>query len=62
LLQALVSKGLLTPDEGIDVVDMSLDAVLYTPHDEEVQEAAVVASACLEHVRKGLEADLPSQQ
>ena len=45
ILQALVSKGVLTTEEALEVVDKSLDAVTDTPGDEEVQEAAEAASA-----------------
>jgi rhamnogalacturonyl hydrolase YesR len=51
MLQALVSKGVLTIDEALEVVDKSLDAVLDTPDDEGVDDVIGVAHACLEHVR-----------
>jgi hypothetical protein len=62
MLQALVSKGVLTIDEALEVVDKSLDAVLDTPDDEEVDDVIGVAHACLEHVREGLQSDLPIRQ
>jgi hypothetical protein len=34
MLQALVSKGLLTPSEAVEVVDKSLDAVIRGADDE----------------------------
>jgi hypothetical protein len=61
MLQALVSKGVLTTDEALEVVDKSLDAVLDTPYDEGVDDVIEVAHACLEHVREGLQSDLPTQ-
>jgi hypothetical protein len=45
MLQALVSKGVLTTDEALEVVDKSLDAVVGTPDEEEVDEIAEVAHA-----------------
>jgi hypothetical protein len=62
MLQALVSKGVLTTDEALEVVDKSLDAVLDTPYDEGVDDVIEVAHACLEHVRDGLQSDLPTLQ
>ena len=62
MLQALVSKGILTMGEALEVIDKSLDAVVETPDDEEIGEIAEVAHACLEHVREGLQAHLPTRQ
>ena len=38
VLQALVSNGVLTIDEALEVVDKSLDAVLDRPDDEGVDD------------------------
>jgi hypothetical protein len=46
----------------LEVVDKRLDAVMETPDDEEADEIAEVAHACLEHVREGLRAELPNRQ
>ena len=62
MLQALVSKGVLTTAEALEVVDKSLDAVLDTPDDEGVDDVFEVANACLEYVREGLQSDLPTRQ
>ena len=62
MLQALVSKGVLTIDEALEVVDKSLDALLDTPNDEGVDDVIGVAHAGLEHVRDGLRSDLPTRQ
>jgi hypothetical protein len=62
LLQALVSKGVLSPDEALEVVDKSLEAVMDTPEDEEVDEIAEVAHACLEQIREGLRPELATRQ
>ena len=59
MLRALISKGVLTTDEALEVVDKSLDAVLDTPDEEGVEDVIEVAIACLEHVRVGLQSDLP---
>jgi hypothetical protein len=62
LLQALVSKGVLTIGEALEVVDKSLDAVLDTPDDEGVDDVIEVAHACLEYVREGVQSGLPTRQ
>ena len=62
MLQALVSNGVLTIDEALEVVDKSLDAVLDTPDDEGVDDVIEVAYACLEYVREGLQSDPPTRQ
>ena len=59
MLQALVSKGVLTIDEAFEVVDKSLDALLDTPDDQAVDDVIEVAHACLEHLREGLQSDWP---
>jgi hypothetical protein len=59
MLQALVSKGILTIDDAFEVVDKSLDTLLDTPDDEAVHEVIEVAYACLEHLREGLQSDSP---
>ena len=44
-------------------MDKSLDALLDTPNDEGLDDViGVVAHACLEHVREGLQSDLPTRQ
>jgi hypothetical protein len=55
--QVLASEGILITDQALEVVDKSLDAVIDTPDEEEVDEIAGVAHACLEHVREGRSAD-----
>jgi hypothetical protein len=62
MLQALVSKGVLTIGEALEVVDKSLDAVLDRPDDEEVDDVVEVAHACLEHVREVFESGRPTRQ
>jgi hypothetical protein len=63
MLQALVSKGVLTSAEALAAVDKSLDAVIETPDDEEEVEAvAEVAHACLAQVREGLQPDRAARQ
>jgi hypothetical protein len=62
MLQALVSKGILTIGEALDIVDKSLDAVLDRRGDEVVADVIEVAHACLEHVREGLQSDRPTRQ
>jgi rhamnogalacturonyl hydrolase YesR len=61
MLQALVSKGVLTTQEALEVVDKSLDAVVDTPDEDDVDGVAEVAHACLEQVRGSSiwPADLP---
>jgi hypothetical protein len=59
MLQALVSKGVLTIDEAFEVVDEGLDALLDMPDDEAVEDVLEVAHACLERVRDGLQSDSP---
>jgi rhamnogalacturonyl hydrolase YesR len=62
ILQALVSKGVLTTDEALEVVDKSLDAVLDTPEHEGGDDVIEVSIACLEHVREGLQSHLPTRR
>jgi hypothetical protein len=62
MLRALVSKGVLTIGEALEVVDKSLDAVLDTPDDEGVDDFIEVAHACLEHVREALQSGRPTRQ
>jgi hypothetical protein len=50
MLQALVSKGLLTAQEALEIVDRSLDAIMDTPDDDEIDGVAEIAHACLEQV------------
>jgi hypothetical protein len=56
LLQALVSKGVLTPEEALEVVDEGLDAVTHSPRDKEADSVKGIALSCLEGVREKLEA------
>src|ERR1700757_2455551 len=52
MLQALVSKGLLTAQEALEIVDRSLDVIMDTPDDDEIDGVAEIAHACLEQVRE----------
>ena len=51
MLQALVSKGVLTTQEALEVVYKSLDAVMDTPDDDDI-DVAEVADTCVEQVRE----------
>ena len=54
LLQALVNKGVLTPEEALEVVDEGLDAVTHGPRDKGADAVAGIALSCLEGVREKL--------
>jgi hypothetical protein len=63
MLQALVAKGVLTRDEDGSGLQEPLGLAV-TPDDdegEEIDEAAEVALSWLDHLREGLEADLPAR-
>ena len=60
MLQALVSKGLLTAQEALEIVDRSLDVIMDTPDDDEIDGVAEIA--CLEQVRGRLQSDPPTCQ
>jgi hypothetical protein len=62
LLQALVSKGVLTIDEAREVVHKSLDSLLDMPADEGFDGVFEEANACLEHLREGLQSGRPTRQ
>ena len=62
MLQVLITKGILTTGEALEVVDKSLEAMRDTPDDEGVDDIVEVAHACLEHVRDGLCVELPTRQ
>jgi hypothetical protein len=56
LLQALVSKGVLTPGEALEVVDEGLDAVTHGPRGKDADPVKGIALSCLEGVREELKA------
>jgi hypothetical protein len=59
MLQALVSKGVLSIDEALEIVDKSLDALVDTPDDEGIDHVIEVAYTCLEHLRERLQSHSP---
>jgi hypothetical protein len=61
MLQSLVSNGVLTIGEALEVVDKSLDAVLDAPDDEGGDDVIEVAHACLEHVREVFQSGRPTR-
>jgi len=54
LLQALVRKGVLSPADALDIVDISLRSAANQPDAEATLEAAEIARICLEGVREAL--------
>jgi hypothetical protein len=61
ILQSLVSNGVRTIGEALEVVDKSLDAVLDAPDDAGGDDVIEVAHACLEHVRKVFQSGRPTR-